>query len=42
MTTGEPGYLIKEEFNQLMEKAAETGRIIGGLRASVEQRCDFQ
>jgi four helix bundle protein len=34
------GYLTQEEFNQLMEKATETGRIIGGLRASVEQRRD--
>jgi four helix bundle protein len=34
------GYLTQEEFNQLMEKATETRRIIRGLRASVEQRRD--
>jgi four helix bundle protein len=32
------GYLSREEFSRLMEIATETGRIIGGLRASVEQR----
>jgi four helix bundle protein len=34
------GHLTQEEFTELMAKATETGRIIGGLRASVEQRRD--
>ena|SRR5437867_1786006 len=31
-------YLTSERFEQLMAEAAETGQIIGGLRASVERR----
>ncbi len=31
-------YLNQESFMSIMERAAETGRVIGGLRASVQQR----
>ena len=34
------GHLTEEEFNGLMNKANEVGRVIGGLRASVEHRRD--
>ena len=34
------GHLTDEEFNGLMSKAVELGRVIGGLRASVEHRRD--
>jgi four helix bundle protein len=34
------GYLTKEQFDGLMNKAVELGRVIGGLRASVEHRRD--
>lgn len=33
-------YLTTQEFDGLMNKAVELGRIIGGLRASVQQRRD--
>src|SRR2546422_1005504 len=32
------GYLQPEEFQALMVQAEEVGRIVGGLRASVEKR----
>ena len=32
------GYLTREEFHELMTKAVELGRVVGGLRASVEKR----
>jgi four helix bundle protein len=32
------GYLDKQRFDELMGLAIETGRIIGGLRVSVERR----
>jgi four helix bundle protein len=32
------GYLGPETFNSLLTQAEEAGRVIGGLRASVEQR----
>ena len=32
------GYVSKEEFDALLEQVAETGRIVGGLRASVNRR----
>jgi four helix bundle protein len=32
------GHLTEQEFNDLMGKAVEVGRILGGLRASVEHR----
>ncbi|HEX8237264.1 MAG TPA: four helix bundle protein [Abditibacteriaceae bacterium] len=34
------GYLDEYTFSQLMSQAEETGRLIGGLRASVERRKD--
>ncbi|HEX8163189.1 MAG TPA: four helix bundle protein [Pyrinomonadaceae bacterium] len=34
------GYLTREQFDGLMNRAAELGRVIGGLRASAEQRRD--
>ncbi len=32
------GYLSKEVFDELMSKAIEVGRIVGGLRAAVERQ----
>ena len=32
------GYLDQSEFNDLLQRAEEVGRIIGGLRASVDHR----
>ena len=32
------GYITENDFNDLMRKAQEVGRIIGGLRASVEKQ----
>ena len=32
------GYLTKVDFQRLMKKAEEVGRIIGGLRASVDKQ----
>jgi four helix bundle protein len=34
------GYLDQDRFNQLLALAIEVGKIIGGLRASVEKRRD--
>jgi four helix bundle protein len=34
------GYLNQDQFNQLFTQAEEVGRIIGGLRASIERRRD--
>ena len=34
-------YLTGEEFHELMTKAIELGRVIGGLRASVEKKRNF-
>ncbi|MCA1630308.1 MAG: four helix bundle protein [Acidobacteria bacterium] len=34
------GHLTKDQFDGLLNKAAELGRVIGGLRASVERRRD--
>ena len=31
-------YIGKEEFKKIMDKAQEVGRIVGGLRASVEKQ----
>jgi four helix bundle protein len=36
------GYLNREEFETLLSQAEEVGRIIGGLRASVERQRDEQ
>jgi four helix bundle protein len=36
------GYLNPEEFETLLTQAEEVGRIIGGLRASVERQRDEQ
>ena len=32
------GYLEKRDFNKIMKKAEEVGRIVGGLRASVDKQ----
>jgi four helix bundle protein len=32
------GYLKKQKFEEIMAKAEEVGRIVGGLRASVERQ----
>jgi four helix bundle protein len=32
------GYLTQSEFTRLLDQAAEVGRVIGGLRASVDRR----
>jgi four helix bundle protein len=32
------GYLTQEVFSRLMEKACELGRMLGGLRLSVERK----
>jgi len=32
------GYLIESQFRQLLELAEEVGRIVGGLRVSVERQ----
>ena len=34
------GYIQEEQFMQLLAQAVEVGRIIGGLRVSVERRRD--
>jgi len=34
-------YIDRSTFQGLMEQAEETGRVLGGLRASVERRKDF-
>jgi four helix bundle protein len=34
------GYINQDTFNELMTKAAEVGRIIGGLRVAVERKRD--
>ena len=34
------GYLTQEQFDELNSMASEVGRIIGGLRASVERETD--
>ncbi|TDA69360.1 MAG: four helix bundle protein [Clostridia bacterium] len=34
------GYLDEQRFDELMNLAIETGRIVGGLRVSVEKRRD--
>ena len=34
-------YIDRPTFQGLMEQAEETGRVLGGLRASVERRKDF-
>ncbi|HEX6606091.1 MAG TPA: four helix bundle protein [Chloroflexia bacterium] len=36
------GYLSQERFTQLLQQAEEVGRIIGGLRASVERQRNEQ
>ncbi|MEW6126261.1 MAG: four helix bundle protein [Acidobacteriota bacterium] len=36
------GYLNQDEFNQLLVQAEEVGRIIGGLRSSVEKQRNEQ
>jgi four helix bundle protein len=36
------GYLTQETFDQLMKSAQEVGRIVGGLRASVQRTRDNQ
>ena len=36
------GYITDSEFKQLMANAEEVGRIIGGLRASVESQINTQ
>jgi four helix bundle protein len=33
------GYLEATTFSQLLAQAEEVGRVVGGLRASVERRC---
>ena len=34
------GYLMKSEFQRLLAQAEEVGRVVGGLRASVEKLRD--
>jgi four helix bundle protein len=36
------GYINKESFDELLQMATEVGQVIGGLRASVERRRNFQ
>lgn len=36
------GYLTQSEFDQLLTKAAELARILGGLRSAVERQLDQQ
>ena len=36
------GYLHETSFHKLMQLAKETGKVIGGLRVSVERRRDSQ
>ena len=36
------GYIDEQEFNSLMQKTTEVGKIIGGLRASVQRQRDTQ
>ena len=36
------GYIDASTFDALMDRAEEVGRVLGGLRASVERRKDFQ
>jgi four helix bundle protein len=36
------GYISRESFDDLLHGATEVGQIIGGLRASVERRRNFQ
>lgn len=36
------GYLTQTEFDQFMTQAREVGRIVGGLRASVEKQRNSQ
>jgi four helix bundle protein len=36
------GYVNKDKFTELMSKANEVGRIIGGLRAAVERKRDLK
>jgi four helix bundle protein len=35
------GYLSREIFDELMSKATEVGRIVGGLRAAIERKRDL-
>lgn len=35
------GYVSEALFNELMTKAVEVGRIIGGLRSAVERKRDL-
>ena len=32
------GYLTQEQFEQLMKQAEEVGKVVGGLRMSVERQ----
>ena len=34
------GYLVEDDFQRLLAQAAEVGRVVGGLRASVEKLGD--
>jgi four helix bundle protein len=34
------GYLVKSDFQRLLAQAEEVGRVVGGLRASVEKLRD--
>jgi four helix bundle protein len=34
------GYLVKDDFQRLLAQAEEVGRVVGGLRASVEKLRD--
>jgi four helix bundle protein len=34
------GYLVKDDFHRLLAQAEEVGRVVGGLRASVEKLRD--
>jgi four helix bundle protein len=36
------GYISKTEFDSILAMAVETGRIIGGLRASLKKRTEFK
>ena len=36
------GYMNSDTFASLMAQATEVGQVLGGLRASVERRRDFQ
>lgn len=36
------GYVDEADFNRLREQAEEVGRVVGGLRASIQRRRDME